>query len=103
MLLQKESMDDDELEHFEDIHEEDQNMPSAKNTELNSSVVAQNGKMSDFLDATEDPNSDKENNLNNGPRAKSATDIAGEEDRSHQRGSSLPCGYDPRHREPVYW
>ncbi|PKU66643.1 CCAAT/enhancer-binding protein zeta isoform X1 [Dendrobium catenatum] len=100
VILQRESIDD-ELEHFEDILEEDQNMPPVENTKLNSSVT-QSGKMYDFVDGKEDSNSDMENNLNNGSRAKSASDIAEEGAQSHHKESSLPGGYDPRHREPVY-
>ncbi|KAK8961620.1 hypothetical protein KSP40_PGU009186 [Platanthera guangdongensis] len=99
VVLQKEFIDD-EVEHFEDIVEEDQET-SEKNSKLTS--FAQNGKMLDFMVSKEDSNSDKENKLyDDSPRAGGSGGDVRMKAQPFQGGSSLPGGYDPRLREPVY-
>ncbi|KAG0477200.1 hypothetical protein HPP92_014041 [Vanilla planifolia] len=81
LALQKESVDD-ELEHFEDIIEEDQGMLPEDNSK--------------------NINSEKASCLNDDSTITGQIDDCKGEDQSQLKSSSHPGGYNPRHREPVF-
>ncbi|KAK1575937.1 hypothetical protein Q3G72_009611 [Acer saccharum] len=121
MVVQNESADDDDLEHFEDIVEETENEPStAPKKEENNDVKTVNT----IRDGNSDGDSSEDEDVT--PPSDSEEDVSDEseelfiEDKSkdikkfetlpdrngHQAHvsskPSLPGGYDPRHREPSY-
>jgi ribosome biogenesis protein MAK21 len=84
MVLQNESVDD-EVEHFEDIVE-------ASDDELekpNSEAAQKNGQ--DGLNSK----------VKNGKSMEPGK--VDKEMHTSEVGTTLPAGYDPRHREPSYW
>jgi len=102
MVLQKESIDD-ELEHFEDIPEEPEdlgNLPSSNSPSSGGTVALQDGGNSNHK---ENYNYNNEDCLNYALRAKSVNNGNKEKAQTPQEGSALPVAYNPRHREPSYW
>lgn len=121
MVLQSESVDED-LEHFEDIMEETDNEPSTtpKKEEIKVDLVENGDKIDSESDSAEDEDED------DSPASSSEDDVSDEEEllmgdsskelqesqpqsdhngnqpQINSSGSSLPGGYDPRHREPSY-
>ncbi|KAH1149412.1 hypothetical protein GLYMA_16G012100v4 [Glycine max] len=125
MVLQNESVDE-ELEHFEDVIETD-NEPSTVSTKQNDDIgVVQNGEdgnsdsssseSEDDLpassedddlddDASEDADfllAKNEKEHKKPKKSKSVSDKEGQQSQLSVKKSSLPGGYDPRHREPLY-
>ncbi|KAI9160002.1 hypothetical protein LWI28_004150 [Acer negundo] len=121
MVVQNESADDDDLEHFEDIVEETENEPSTapKKEENNDDKTVNtikdgnsDGDSSEDEDVT--PPSDSEEDVSDESEElfieDKSKDIKKSEtppDRNGQQAHvsskpSLPGGYDPRHREPSY-
>ncbi|KAK2653698.1 hypothetical protein Ddye_013554 [Dipteronia dyeriana] len=121
MVVQNESADDDDLEHFEDIVEEIKNEPStAPKKEENYDVKTVNtikdgnsdGDSSEDEDVT--PPSDSEEDVSDESEElfikDKSKDIKKSETLPDRNGHqaqvsskpSLPGGYDPRHREPSY-
>ncbi|TXG68195.1 hypothetical protein EZV62_003130 [Acer yangbiense] len=121
MVVQNESADDDDLEHFEDIVEETENEPStAPKKEENNDVKTVNtirdgnsdGDSSEDEDVT--PPSDSEEDVSDESAElfieDKSKDIKKSETLPDRNGNqahvsskpSLPGGYDPRHREPSY-
>lgn len=102
-MLQNELIDED-LEHFEDIAEDDAHETNPKQNELTKSASAPlsagNGLNSDPLPREdgsapavfEGNASDEANNLL----------LESDKDKTNTK-SILPGGYNPRHREPLYW
>lgn len=122
MVVQNESADDDDLEHFEDIVEEAENEPSiAPKKEEKNDVKTVNtikdgnsdGDSSEDEDVT--PPSDSEEDVSDESEElfieDKSKDIKKSETLPDRNGHqahvsskpSLPGGYDPRHREPSYW
>lgn len=126
MVLQNESVDE-ELEHFEDVIETD-NEPSTVSTKQNDDIgVVQNGEdgnsdssssesEDDLPASSEDDDSDddasedadfllakNEKEHKKPKKSKSVSDKEGQQSQLSVKKSSLPGGYDPRHREPLYW
>ncbi|KAJ0075194.1 hypothetical protein Patl1_33792 [Pistacia atlantica] len=119
MVLQNESVDE-EIEHFEDIVEETDNEPSAALTKEENNAKTVNG----IHDANSDGESSEDED--DRPATDSEDDVSDESgeflirdntkkvqksetqfDRDTQQPrpsnkSSMPGGYDPRHREPSY-
>lgn len=119
MVLQSEAVNaDEDIEHFEDIKENDGNQViSTSGNSDNKGQVAETSHASD---------DDSEESLREDGSASSdsegegeADDLFGEDgsdkavklnskgdsevDSSHQVPTPTPGGYDPRHREPSYW
>ncbi|XP_058108729.1 protein SLOW WALKER 2 [Magnolia sinica] len=127
MMLQNESVDDD-FEHFEDIIEGSQivadSMPSGKLENSVDHVGMANGSNgvqtnSDASDSEEeedlpvssseeDNSSEGEGNLLQGDdlndvgKLETVSDHEKQQSELPNKGSSLPGGYNPRHREPLY-
>lgn len=117
MVLQNEAADaDEDLEHFEDITEEndDQAIPAPNSDE---GRVAETSKGSDddsdsSLDESASATSSSEEDTLSG-----ADDLLGEggfnkleefkstsdHEAQNLQCQALPGGYNPRHREPAYW
>lgn len=119
MVLQNESVDD-ELEHFEDIVEETDNEPSnaskkeENNTDLHGDAANSQSDSSEDegnLQASysEDDESDDAEELlirgdsNNHQKPNTLSDHKVQKTQVPPKRSSLPGGYNPRHREPSYW
>lgn len=124
MVLQNESVDE-ELEHFEDVIETDNEPNSLSNNQNNDIGVVQNGEDAnsdtsssesedDLPASSEDDDSDddasedadfllakNEKEHEKQKKSKSVSDKGQQSQLSPK--SSLPGGYDPRHREPLYW
>lgn len=121
MMLQNESADDD-IEHFEDIVEEGDNQ---KTTELMKqrntveTVATADGTNSD-TDSTQDEGGSSTSgsesdvsdevddlfiggDLENVKETKRVPDETKQLPQTSDVTSSLPGGYNPRHREPLYW
>lgn len=120
MVLQNESVDE-EIEHFQDIVEETDNEPSVASWKK--------GNNDKTVNSINDANSDDESSEDEDdhPVTDSGEDVSDESGEfvitdhtkdihksethsapdTHQscvsKKSSLPGGYDPRHREPSYW
>ncbi|KAK7349332.1 hypothetical protein VNO77_06613 [Canavalia gladiata] len=123
MVLQNESIDE-ELEHFEDVVEETDNEPSTVSNKQNNDIEHQlnredaNSDTSspesedDLPASSEDDDSDDDEiedagfllakNETNHKKSKPISDNEGQDSKSSAKKSSLPGGYDPRHREPSY-
>lgn len=119
-MLQSESVDED-LEHFEDIVEETDNEPSTtpKKEEIGVDLVGNSDKMDSESDSAEDeddsPASSSEDDVSDEDEllmedsskepqeSQPQSDHNGNQPLINSSGSSLPGGYDPRHREPSYW
>ncbi|KAJ6714998.1 CCAAT-BINDING FACTOR-RELATED [Salix viminalis] len=119
MVLQSESVDED-LEHFEDIVEETDNEPSTtpKKEEIGVDLVGNSDKMDSESDSAEDeddsPASSSEDDVSDEDElimedsskepqeSQPQSDHNGNQPLINSSGSSLPGGYDPRHREPSY-
>ncbi|KAG5008950.1 hypothetical protein JHK87_017465 [Glycine soja] len=123
MVLQNESVDE-ELEHFEDVIETDNEPNSLSNNQNNDIGVVQNGadansdtssseSEDDLPASSEDDDSDddasedadfllakNEKEHEKQKKSKSVSDKGQQSQLSPK--SSLPGGYDPRHREPLY-
>lgn len=100
MLLQNESVDDD-LEHFEDIIESPEDLavaPSGNSINSDELPTSLGGKkLADLVHDEEDHDLEVEvgcENVSEGNR---------EENHTTNEGSTLPVGYNPRHREPSFW
>lgn len=100
MLLQNESVDDD-LEHFEDIIESPEDLavaPSGNSINSDQLPISLGGKkLTDSVHDEEDHDLEVEvgcENVSEGNR---------EENYTTNQGSTLPAGYNPRHREPSFW
>ncbi|ESW07382.1 hypothetical protein PHAVU_010G125200 [Phaseolus vulgaris] len=127
-VLQNESVDE-ELEHFEDVIEdvtEPDNEPSSvSNKQKDDVAVAKNGEdpnsdsssesEDDLPAASEDDDSDddgsgdagfllakKETDHKKSKKSKSVSNNDSQQSQLSAEKSSLPGGYDPRHREPSY-
>ncbi|XP_020088571.1 CCAAT/enhancer-binding protein zeta isoform X2 [Ananas comosus] len=99
MLLQNESVDDD-LEHFEDIIESPEDLavaPSGNSINSDELPTSLGGKkLADLVHDEEDHDLEVEvgcENVSEGNR---------EENHTTNEGSTLPVGYNPRHREPSF-
>ncbi|KAF9689828.1 hypothetical protein SADUNF_Sadunf01G0133100 [Salix dunnii] len=119
MVLQSESVDED-LEHFEDIVEETDNELSTtpKKQEIGVDLVGNSGKIDSESDSAEDeddsPASSSEDDVSDEDEllmkdsskepqeSQPKSDHNGNQPQINSSGSSLPGGYDPRHREPSY-
>lgn len=104
MVLQNESVDD-ELEHFEDIIEGNEDLamaPSGNTTNSGCSNALQAGKKLKNSNYKEDNDSEVEDGHSNGSRIKTVSDGSREAAQISHMRSNLPAGYDPRHREPSY-
>lgn len=126
MVLQNESADED-LEHFDDIVEETENQTSTKveEPENNSGTVHTNNSIDSDNDSSQDegvpPTSESEDDVSDeaddlfiGGDSKNVEETNTMQetntmpDQTKQpsqvsKMSSLPGGYNPRHREPSYW
>lgn len=120
MVLQNESADED-LEHFEDIVEEAENQTSTKveEPENNSGTVHTSNSIDSDNDSSQDegvpPTSESEDDVSDaaddlfiGGDSKNVEEtntMPGQTKQQSQvsKMSSLPGGYNPRHREPSYW
>jgi ribosome biogenesis protein MAK21 len=120
MVLQSESVDED-LEHFEDIMEETDNEPSTtpKKEEIEVDLVENGDKIDSESDSAEDeddsPATSSEDDVSDEEEllmedsskelqeSQPQSDHNGNQPQINSSGSSLPAGYDPRHREPCYW
>lgn len=117
-MLQNELIDED-LEHFEDMPEDDEYEANPKQNEIVESANAQSSAASD-LDSDALPcedgsapsdfvgnASDYANDLEVGQRnlkgSKPITDASGLASEVTTVRSTFPGGYNPRHREPLYW
>lgn len=120
MVLQRESVDE-ELEHFEDINDENEiQSVEASTLEQNESSIngveeADEDRVSSFSeDEVADISADSEDDaaaadellLRNGtdirkPHAPSSTNV--DKDQASLAITFLPGGYNPRHREPSFW
>ncbi|XP_027337939.1 CCAAT/enhancer-binding protein zeta [Abrus precatorius] len=122
VVLQNESIDE-ELEHFEDVIEETDNKPSTVSNKQGDIELVQNGEgaTSDTISSeseddlpvsSEDDDSDDgetedadfllaKNEMNH-KKSKSMYANEGLHSPLSAKKSSLPGGYDPRHREPSY-
>jgi ribosome biogenesis protein MAK21 len=116
MMSQSESADDDDIEHFEDIVDETENQEKTTSPEKDVEVVALDSDSDASLDeeygssranAFDDMDSDEGDEL---IVESSKKDVKDTKDASQhpskqstaRKSSSLPGGYDPRHREPSY-
>ena len=132
-MLQNESVDDDDLEHFEDVVEETENEPSiVKETEDKGNTVLEKQESArEFFNSSENVKSESDDSSeeeDDPPPSDSESDVSDEGDElviandpknllesrtfSDDNGKQsqvsvtkprLPGGYDPRHREPSYW
>ncbi|TKY64219.1 CCAAT/enhancer-binding protein zeta [Spatholobus suberectus] len=124
MVLQNESVDE-ELEHFEDVIETD-NEPNTLSNKQNDNGVVQNGEdatsdtssseseddlpaSSEDDDSVDDASEDvgfllakNETDLKKSKKPKSVSNNEGPQSQLSANKSCLPGGYDPRHREPSY-
>lgn len=123
MVLQSESLDDDDVEHFEDIVEETENKSEPallKQPESAVTVVPDNNdgakidpdssdseevELSGSDLGSEDNDSDGDDILKRGSNTvgQLKTDGSSGGTQPPNVKLSLPGGYDPRHREPSYW
>lgn len=119
MLLQNEAADvDEDLEHFEDITEnEDNEAIPAPDNKGNKGLVADtnNGSDNDSEESLDQSGSVTSGSEEDSPNE--ADDLLGvggfdklvelkstaEHEVPHPQGLTLPGGYNPRHREPTYW
>ncbi|XP_014516583.1 CCAAT/enhancer-binding protein zeta [Vigna radiata var. radiata] len=121
MVLQNESLDD-ELEHFEDVIEPDNEPSSVSNMQDDDVAVAKNAENAnssesedDLPAASEDDDSDDDGSEDAGfllakdetahKESKNSKSVSNNESQQSQLSaekSSLRGGYDPRHREPSY-
>lgn len=121
-MLQNESLDD-ELEHFEDVIEPDNEPSSVSNMQDDDVAVAKNAENAnssesedDLPAASEDDDSDDDGSEDAGfllakdetahKESKNSKSVSNNESQQSQLSaekSSLRGGYDPRHREPSYW
>lgn len=119
MVLQNE-LADEEVEHFEDIVEE-QDKPSGSGEAVHSSNGVVDGGDDDDDDVPEDeggsptPSSDDElsddkdddllgfGGLTDLHESQRKPGDASSQPKIQNAKSSLPGGYDPRHREPTFW
>ncbi|KAH9665410.1 CBF domain-containing protein [Citrus sinensis] len=117
MVLQNESVDED-LEHFEDVVEETDNEPSdaSKIEENDVKLVKRTDDAKSDSESSEDediPTSDSEEDVSDQPEEliirDNPKDLQKSKAPSHHvpqpptsSKSSLPGGYNPRHREPSY-
>ncbi|KAK3220621.1 hypothetical protein Dsin_014591 [Dipteronia sinensis] len=121
MVVQNESADDDDLEHFEDIVEETENEPSTttkkeENNDFKTVNTIKDGNSDGDSSEDEDvtPPSDSEEDVSDESEElfieDKSKDIKKSETLPDHNGHqahisskpSLPGGYDPRHREPSY-
>lgn len=121
MVLQNESVDDD-LEHFEDVIEETDKEPSPVSEKQDVKLVHNSDETNDTADSDHDSSEDDIES----PASYSEDEASDEGDEFHFKNDSkhsktvpnssvqqpqvvssekttLPGGYDPRHREPSYW
>ncbi|XP_011072672.1 CCAAT/enhancer-binding protein zeta [Sesamum indicum] len=117
VLLQNEAADaDEDLEHFEDITEDDDNQVIPVPNRDNNGIVADIKKESDDDSESSPSESGSASSGSEGDTLNDTDDLLGEgglnkleefkptsdhEVRNHQ-GPMLPQGYNPRHREPTY-
>lgn len=124
MVLQDES-NDEEIEHFEDIIEEPEVKAETGPSKQPENTV-ENDHHNNLVEADGDVSSDSEvkegsvasdsdgsdgeadllggASLNGAVKVVETTSVSGKEQpRPSKTWSSLPGGYDPRHREPSYW
>ena len=118
MVLQNEVVDaDDDLEHFEDITENDGDQAIPDNSNKKGQVAETSHASDDDSEesllegATSDSDEDGQNEADDlfggggfkkavKSKLKSTGDL---EVCSNQAPTPPPGGYDPRHREPAYW
>ncbi|XP_027907299.1 CCAAT/enhancer-binding protein zeta [Vigna unguiculata] len=128
MVLQNESLDE-ELEHFEDVIEPDNEPSSVSSKQKDDVAVAKNGEdpnadasssesEDDLPAASEDDDSDDDDDDGSGDagfllakdetvhkeskKSKSVSNSESQQSQLSAEKSSLRGGYDPRHREPSY-
>lgn len=117
VLLQNEAADaDEDLEHFEDITEDDDNQVIPVPNRDNNGIVADIKKESDDDSESSPGESGSASSGSEGDTLNDTDDLLGEgglnkleefkptsdhEVQNHQ-GPMLPQGYNPRHREPTY-
>lgn len=120
-MLQNESADE-ELEHFEDIVEETDNVQTsaADKLEDNARSVQSSGTANIDSDSSEDDNDNPASNSDdevpdkaeklfvmNGPndadKSKTFSSSSVQQSEASSKKSQLPGGYNPRHREPSFW
>lgn len=119
MVIQNEAVDaDDDLEHFEDITENDGNQVIPESDSRNKAQVAETSHASDddseeslhegasaTSDSEEDDVNDTDDLFGKGgfDKAVKLKPTGGHEVRNQQSPTLPPGGYNPRHREPSYW
>lgn len=119
-MLQNESANED-VEHFEDIEEETVNEKTTKSTEAdNASKIVSFGDRTNtegdssgeedvsLASDSETDVSDEEDflvagGLEDAKETKEIPDLTKQHPQVSDGRSSLPGGYNPRHREPSYW
>lgn len=106
MLLQSESVDDD-LEHFEDIIESPEGLtvaPSGNSINSDELPTSLGGKiLTDLVHDEEDHDLEVEVGCENRSKRENVSEGNREENHTTNEGSTLPAGYNPRHREPSFW
>lgn len=123
-MLQNEAVDDDDLEHFEDIAEETDTEPNTTLMKEETAVWVKNNN--DNFQSDSDSSRDIDGSLDatsssDDDSSEEAVDLIGGDDLNnlqesrtmpsqgrHQAVGSvtpslLPGGYNPRHREPLHW
>lgn len=127
-MVQRESVEEEEdVEHFEDIKEEDDNVPNKEtekegnNVEVDhdsDKITSKDGdSSSDDEEALAVRESDEEDDyasddaeelfIKESPhKLKDVMEVSNDCEKRSQpplKSTCLPGGYDPRHREPSYW
>lgn len=123
MGIQNEAVDED-LEHFEDVPDEPDNVPAAnaKTLQSNDDGTTNSGGSNSNSDSSEDEEAPSASsseddevdededlfpikNIEKPPESNSTKlpDHNGKQHHEALTKHSLPGGYDPRHREPSFW
>lgn len=119
-MLQNESAEEEEVEHFEDIVEETDDKPTSplSNKQANDvQAVESDGAAVSDSDSSEDEKESpvsSEDELSDEPDeflvrddpedcSETVSVSSGKQSQVPSEKSSLPGGYNPRHREPSYW
>lgn len=108
LVLQSEQADE-ELEHFEDIAE-DSDIPANKLADKPDNDDVDDNDNDEPSEDEAAPSSDDEFSdkgdddlLGFSGLTETTSDQTANKSRVQKAKSSLPGGYDPRHREPIYW
>lgn len=97
MVLQNELIDED-VEHFEDIPEDDEYVANPRKNEDAPAPSESDGNASD--DANDLLLEGGQHNLKDSKPITDGSDLASGDKTAR---STSPGGYNPRHREPLYW